>query len=208
MSTSYIQRYYQKLRSWNTAVSLEHLWAVYINFPQSLYDAEGLISRYEGTPSTLENNPMGIIDANSKGDEGCFYARSVTLPPESGMIEMGPQNGYLNPLISKGTAAPNELRISFLETHVSIESVFRAWIKLIGMYGLIFRSDINLHGALTVALLSQANGGPEMITRRKIEFDGLVPVSCSGSTYTQNTLGGIVSIDVSFKFERYKIIQT
>jgi hypothetical protein len=208
MSASYIQRYYQKLRTWNTAVSLEHLWSISINFPQSLYSAEGYISRYEGDPSSLENNPLSIIDSNSKGDEGCFYARSVTLPTESGLVEMGTTNGYLNPLISKGRAAPGEMRISFLETHVSIESIFRAWIKLVGMYGLVYRGDMNLHGSITVALLSQANGGPEMITRRKIEFEGLVPVSCSGSTYTQNTLGGSVSVDVSFKFERYKIIQT
>jgi hypothetical protein len=174
-SPAYITSYYQKLRQWDTAVNLEHLWRVFVNFPSSLAGAQGLISSYEGDASTSENTPYGKISGESDRTEtGCFYARTVTIPSETALVENGASNGYLNPLISKGRGMPEAVRIGFLETNVSIESVIRPWIKLVGMYGLVARKDMNLHGNIIVSLLTQAKGGSSLVPRRELIFENVV----------------------------------
>ena len=211
-SISYINKFYQKLKDWPTAIALDNLWQIYMFFPNSLAKADELLKEYEGEASSLQGNPYQTIIKNSgeSGDVGCFYARTVTLPTETCLVEQSSGNGYLNPLISKGRTANSDVVVSFIETHVSVESLFRTWVKLIGCYGLIYREDINLHGSMKIELLSQqrstGDGGPAgQAPRRILHFESLVPSSVSGQTYTQQSLGNAVSFNVNFKFERYKI---
>ena len=205
---SYIQNYYQKLRNWSTSIAQEHMWKVDINFPDNIRSANQLLSEYEGRESGIRTHYAELM-RNNNTPFGSFYARAVTLPIESSLIEHGGGNIYAMPLISKGRSPNGDLRITFLETMISSEPAFRAWVKMVGMYGLVARKsqNINLYGSAVVTLLGGEKNGSDTVTRRSLIFEKMVPYQVSGENYTQNTMGGVVTFDVSFKYERYRIAE-
>lgn len=196
--------------------ALQFMWVLVIDAHNKDYLLGQLNTRFkELEPPGWGTNQM-IKDTwtdQTQNTIGCIFAQGLTLPGETGNIEMagiteGSKRGFINSPIMNGRADYEPMQISFLETNQSFaDGVLRPWSILMMHEGLLARPQSeSLKATISVYQLHRKAEDKPNIIRKAWIFKDCAPVHVSPEDllYDTNDFG---KRQTTFVYNSYSINQ-
>lgn len=219
------------LEKWASAVSMQDLWLVHMDFPTILNDR--ILSEWDeqhshALPNNIDAAKAEVNRTSVTKATGMMLAQGVQIPGESTGAEFlspyAPMNGMLHGPVSDGSRQLDKLRIEFLETNLSVvDSVMRQWLQLAAHTGYLARSSTDPYfgirqsiyifhlargghskGASLLNLLGIGGTDQGLVARKIFIFHDCAPTMVDPQQYVYQEAGaGITRRRVEFSYSRY-----
>jgi hypothetical protein len=189
-------------------------WAVVFD---NLQDILPSISKaYGREPNTIgawrtEEAAAIILGPDYQTDKGCLFCQAIGLPGEATNTNVagdlggqGAQSAFIRSYVGGGRTNFPEMRMTFLDTHVSFcESFLRGWALATANFGMVARSDIIYRTNLTCHKFGITPSGP--IIRQTISFNGVCCISVSEEEYNYQTATAPLEREARFVYHSYTV---